>query len=202
MKSNETSKWGIPSAVYQTLIGRLVMVLLLALSVGLLWGSVSRLQPVSQALQKQTSEIARLTDEVQQLEMGWNAREAEEAETRFQELQDQLFDSPEACAEWREQLMADEGPAALQVRASQGQTQPVSSPFPDKDVAALPVTIEIRPLADADAALSSYRRMLNFTDRLMAHNKRMDLTELTVQGLSNSVNHAKIELQLWTREVR
>jgi hypothetical protein len=195
------SRWNMPPAVYQSLVGRLGMLLLLSGSVGLLWWSVHRLQPVSAELQRQTTEISRLTDEIQQLELGWDAREAEQAEARFQELQDQLFANPEECMVWQAEMESAQPLPDLQVKASHGEKQPVKSPFLDKNVAALPVTFEVQPLAEADAPYSSYRRMLEFTRRLMEQQKRIDLLELSVHGRSNSVSHARIELQLWTREV-
>jgi hypothetical protein len=195
------SNLNIPPALYQSIVGRLLMVMLLAGSVGLLWWSVSRLSPLNQEVQKQTGEIARLSDEVQRLERNWDEDQAEQAAALFNKLQDELFGSPRECAVWQENLTSGTNFSDLVVKASQGTGRPILSPFPEKKVGALPVTLEIQPLADANGPDSPYRRMMMFLDSELPLEKRVDLVEMTVQGRSNSVSHVKLELQLWTREI-
>ena len=62
------------------------------------------------------------------------------------------------------------------------------------------LSVEVQPLPAAQIAASPYQRILLLSQRLSTQEKRADLTELTVTGGTNSINHAVFGLHLWAAE--
>ena len=179
---------------------RLVLLLVLAVSAWLVWGSVGRLTLADRELKQKSSSVAALADEVQQLERKVDASEIARADGRFQEAKELLFTGPEEYAKWendlREQATALQLDATYQRGASRTQTNG------GQEILIIPVTIDLAPALDASATNSPYRRLLSFTRIVQKPNRRVDLLELVVAGDSNSVRQAKATVHIWSQEAK
>ena len=187
----------MPADVVRALLARLVLLLVFAGALALTWWSVNRLQPVEKKLQMQSDKLARLEDDVMQMELRWNPREAEQVAGKFKRAEEQLFVGHDEFFRWQEEVKRQPNQFLLEIKAQTGRTQ--ACPLPNKIFAIIPTTIEMQA-SDEPATQPPYKRLLDFAQNLTTQKKRVDLMELTVSGNSNSVSQAKFELQLWSQE--
>lgn len=178
---------------------RLVMAVVLAVSVWLaLWSYFKRFQPVVLEYWQKTAEHARLVNEVQRLELNWNAVEAARTETQFTKAQAQLLSGPEALADWEQQIEREALNLALTATPRLSPPQPYTA----KEVRLTNIlaVVDLQPAAIAGTTNGPYHRLLGFIRLLQDSAKRNDLVALDASGRSNSVEHARAVLQLWSGE--
>ena len=198
MSNPITDLWlKMPPAFYRAFLARVAMLLVLFGSVALVWWSFNRLPPVEKKLQAQSDKLAHLEDEVMQMELKWNPREAEQVAAKFKQAQEELFTGNDEFIRWQEDLKRQTNQFVLEVKAQTGRTQ--DCPLPNKVFSVISTTIEVQP-ADEPSASPPYKRLLDFAQSLTTQKKRVDLMELSVNGNSNSVTKAQLGLQLWSQE--
>jgi len=201
MKSPLKEFWQkLPPGFARSTLVRLLLLIVFVGSLALAWYSVNRLQPVERLLQMQSEKLARLEDEVMQLELKWNSQEAEQVAGKFKVAQDQLFSGQDEVKRWQEELKHPANQFVVDVKAQAGRTQ--ACPLPNKIFAIIPATVEMQASVNEPATKPPYKRLLDFTQSLTTQKKRVDLMELTVSGNSNSVSQAKLGLQVWAQEAQ
>lgn len=188
----------IPRSFLRALVVRIIMAVVLLASVALAWWSWNRLQPVRDELEQKTTQSTRLANDVQQLEMRWDAPEAERVDIRYQHAQTLLFNSPDELLKWQRDLKRETLGLALDANAQVGKPQP--HPRTQQKLSLLTATVDLQPAAVLRSTNSPYKRVLGFTRGLENPKKRMDLVELSVSGSSNSVQQARAIVQLWSQE--
>lgn len=182
----------------RTLLVRLVMLLVLAGSVGLVWWSVNRLVLINRQLKEVAMAMSTLDFEVQQLEQDLKPIEVARVENRYKEAQQSLSGGPEENDSWVNILQEDALAVSLLGKVELGSSQ--SLPRADLKLSFTPATIEISPLMESPQTSIPYQRVLNFTGILQKPDRRIDLLDFRVLGNSNSVRHATAVVQLWSPE--
>src|SRR6266446_1520501 len=92
MKNTLADFWSrLPEGFVRAFLARFVLLLVFSGSLALTWWSVNRLAPVEKKLQTQSDKLARLEDDVMQIELRWNPREAEQVAGKFKQAQELLF---------------------------------------------------------------------------------------------------------------
>src|SRR4051812_20230462 len=94
----------LPPGFLRSTLVRSFLLLLFSGSLVLAWWSVNRLQPVEKMLQMQSEKLARLEDDVLQLELKWNQKEAEQVAGNFKLAQEKLFAGTNEFTRWQEEL--------------------------------------------------------------------------------------------------
>jgi hypothetical protein len=189
-----------PPGTFRAAAIRLVLLLAFVGALYLAWWSVNRLAPIDKLLQIQSEKIARLEDDVLQMELKWNAAEAEQVAGKFKLAQEQVFAGHDDFNRWKDELKRQTNQFALDVKTQAGRTQ--ACPLPNKVFAIIPATLELQAPTDETSTKPSYKRLLEFTQNLTTQKKRVDLVGMKVGGNSNSVSQATLELQLWAQENR
>ncbi len=188
----------IPASVVRTLLVRLAMLLVLAGSVWLAWWSVDRYLLMQRLQREKDSELAGLVDEVQQLELKWDAGEAERVEARFKEAGELLFAGPEERDGWQKEMQREGLLQAFATTVRLGPAQP--HPATEHKLSTFRATLDLQAAPAARSAKSPYARLLGFAGTLEKGERRVDWLELSVLGNSNSVRQASAVLQLWSQE--
>jgi hypothetical protein len=188
----------MPWAVVRLQLARVAILLIGTLSIGLVWWSIlHRLSPISRQVRDRSVEMARLANEVQDLEMNWRARDAAETELRFKQAETLLVAGEPSLLKWQKETERVAEALALQASTQAGKAKA----YDDARVglALLPLSIDVRPLESLQATNRPYARLLEFTRLLDASSKRLDMVEFTVRGSSNSIQQAKMVVDVWSR---
>ena len=188
----------IPRSVVLSTLVRGLMLLVFGLSVWLVWRSVDRLDPVQRSLRAKDSERAGLANDVQQLEMQWNAGESERTEERFKEASELLFAGPEERDRWQQEIKRHGFSAAFDATVQLGSARP--HPKTNHHLSLQPVTINLLPAAFGRSTNAPYQRLLSFARTLENSKRRVDVLEFSVDGGSNSVRQARAVLEVWARQ--
>ena len=186
----------IPWPVLRRQLARLVLLLIVAASGGLVWWSIShRLLPVSRQVHDTSMEMANLASDVQELEMSWRASDVEEGERRFRKAQAQLVAGELGLAGWQREVERAAEVLALQATTQAGKARIRGAG--QEGLVFFPVTIELRPLESSATTNTPYARLLELTRWLESSGKRMELVDLAVRGSSNSAQQARIAVNVW-----
>jgi hypothetical protein len=188
----------IPRSVVHNTLVRVLMLLVFGFSVWLAWRSVDRLPPVQRSLQTKDSERARLANDVQQLEMQWNAGEAERTEERFKEAGELLFAGPEERDRWQQEIKRHGVAMGFDAIVRLDNTQP--PPQTEHKLSVQRLTLDLAAVPFGRSTNSPYQRLLGFARTLENAKRRVDVIELSVVGASNSIHHARAVLELWARQ--
>src|SRR5438045_9068450 len=159
---------------------------------------MDRSQPMQRLHHQRGPESARLTSEVQQLEMKWNAEESAKLDAQIKEAHQSLLSGPEECDGWQQEVKKNGKLLAFETTIHPGASQ--AHPHKEQKLSILPVTIDLRLAAASRSTNSPYQRLLNFAKTLEQPDRRIDLLEFSVHGNSNSVQQAQAVLQLWSEE--
>jgi len=188
----------VPPEVFRDLKVRLVLLFVFAASVALAWWSINRLPDSDKKLQAQTTKMADLEKQKEDLEKRWDGKEAEQIAGRFKLSQEQLFTGQAEVGGWQTELKRQADQLAVSVNAGVTRTQ--DCPLPGKRFSIVTATVDVRPVTPGVRTNSPYLRLLNFAQTLSAQNKRVDVMELKAIGRSNSVSEAKLDLHFWSLE--
>jgi len=182
---------------YQYLVGRVVMLVLFVGSLWLLIWSANRLPPLNREIERESTRVAQLADEVEQLQISWNAADAEEVGRTVKATRAQLFATPEEYTKWQQEIQSQTAPLGLDASSQLLK----SKPTPEEKFSVMPavIAIDVQPAAETTVTNSPYKRLLEFGKALAHPAKRVDVTEFLVTGNSNSVTQARIEVQLWSQ---
>jgi len=183
----------------RTALVRLVMAVVLAGSVWLaLWGYFKRFQPVAVVYARKTAENARLASEVRHLELNWDELEVARTETQLTGARAQLVCGPEAMADWQQQIEREALNLALTATIRLSPPQPYA--VKEAHLTNVLAVVDLEPATIAGTTNGPYHRLLGFLRLLQDSAKRVDLVALDASGRSNSVEHVRAVLQLWSGE--
>ncbi len=166
-------------------------------SLALVWWSVKRLTPLQDKSRDLSTQLARLSTEVDQMKMDLTSPDVEQLARKYVQVQGQLFGGQSALETWLQGLRRQTLPLALDVKADFGKA--AAQAAGEQKLAVIPATVsvEVRPAAGIEGVQSPYQRVLQLSQRLTAEEKRADLVELNVAGGTNSVSRAVVVLNLW-----
>jgi hypothetical protein len=184
--------------VFRDLKVRLLLLFVFGASVALAWWSINRLSVWEKKLQVQNMKVVELEKEIGEFERRWNPREAEEIAARSKQCQEQLLAGLDDVNRWQADLKRRADQFTLSVNAGITKTQ--DCPLPGKRFSIYSATVDVGSITPGVRTNSPYLRVLNFARDLASEKKRVDVVELEARGSSNSVNQARLGLQLWALE--
>src|SRR5947207_2601551 len=136
----------VPPAFYQYLVGRIVMLLLFVGAPWLLVWSANRLPPLNREIERESGRVAELADQVEQLQIGWNAAEAEGVARTVRETRAQFFATPEEYTKWQQEIQSQTAPLGLDASSQLLKSKPtVEEKF---SVMPAVIAIEVQPAAE------------------------------------------------------
>lgn len=178
-----------------------VIVVALCASAALAWWSLKvRLLPLQKQSRELAMSVSHLSITVDELERQWPEAKQEEVARRLAQAHHQLFRNQAALETWLSRADAQAAPLLLETKTALGQS--VSKVSGEEEVAIIPTTIsvEVQPRRNNPLKGSAYERVLRLTQGLMDSKQRADLAELSVDGGTNSIAHAKLVFHLWAGE--
>jgi hypothetical protein len=199
-KPRQTSARTPSVNVLEWLFRLLVVALLLGAFALVGWTFFRKLVP----LQKQSSDlsvqVARLSAEVDEMERAWERNDPEQVSRNFRRVNSRLFSNEAALASWLTDLKEQVIPLALEAKADFGAA--VLQNTNHQNLAVIPTTVSVGIPRDVEAIQSPYQRLLRLSYNLTSQERRVDLTELTVIGGTNSIQQATLVLNLWAGKER
>lgn len=181
------------------LLVRLAMLLVLVLSLGLLWWSLSiRLAPVSRAYQDKTREMSELSDQVDQLKTQWPATRTAQVATQYLDAQGLLFAGPDAVSGWGQVALRQLAPLGFETTLHWGPPQ--TYPQAGQKLSITRASLKLLPVRTAGETDPPYRRLVSFARSFERARPRVDLLELSVSGHSNAIAQADMVVELWSQE--
>lgn len=181
---------------------RVLIVVLLAVSVGLAWWSYAMvLTPRIERSARLTSELSALSAQVDNLERVWTADQLSEVTNRFTTARSLLFADDKSLESWLSTIGKQAAPLAIDVKTTFATPMVQDTNYAKLAVIPATVAIEVSPAPEGTLMPSRYNRLLQLVDKVAATQKRIDLAELNVRGGTNSSDRAVMTLNLWAGEV-
>lgn len=195
--SPPTRRRKAPSLTLRDWMLRGAMVALLLIALGVLLWSYSRLTPLQARGRALSEQVARLENEIAQMERGYTEADLEQLARDFKFAGAMLFDGEEALAAWFNSLKRTAVPLALEADADFGQPHPPA--VTNYNVAVVPadLTLNLKPTEDVTSPLSPHARVLALLDTLIRQTSRADLVALQVTASTNSIAQVRARLELW-----
>jgi hypothetical protein len=175
-----------------------ILVVVLGCVAVIYWSFAHVMAPRLKESRELSSQVFRLSTEVDDLERQWTRASAGQLSNQFSQVDQKLFEGRATFEAWLGNLREQAAPLALDVRASLGQ--PSLQTAGDRTLTVIPATVsvEVQPARPETTPQSPYERILLLGKRLTGERKRADLRELTVEGGTNSVTRAVMVLNYWT----
>ncbi len=174
-----------------------VFAIIAALAVAL-WSLFGVWFPIQKESQEQTSRLARMSDEVDQLDRKWPKAEIERVRTTYDRVRPRLFSSEAGLDDWLDYLKAESTSLNLGLKVDFGKPIIPSGGRQELKLIPAKISVDINPAPGGEE--SPYQRLLRLTQEIAAQGKRADLTEMNVEGGSSSVSHAVLSFELWASE--
>lgn len=173
--------------------GRVAIVSVVALALGLQWFVWFKRYPIVAVKQAETEEIQKLEQEVRTMEADWSDSEAERIEQGLRDAKGRLFDGDPSSSTWAAQMQSP--PEIPGLALSVQPEKMIEHPDYEDTLVILPTAWSVK-MTDSEAdALGGVLAILH---RLTADQpKWMDLTALTISGDEASLSDAQFELRLW-----
>lgn len=181
--------------IFAAIFKRALFLLPFALSAGLLWWSLSRLNPVLKRSSELTERTSKIVLQIEEMEQRRQTLLQNRLPERFDEFLNRNVKGQEGLAAWLDGLRLRAVGLGLELQPQFGESQ--SRQVGDENLTLLPVTLDLRPDPAVEGSDSAYRRILEFTHYLGTHVIRADIVELTVTGQDGQAAHAVINLNLW-----
>lgn len=177
------------------ILPRLVFLLPFACSVTLVWWSLNRIRPVIKESEELTGRTAKLTQQVEDMEMRRRAIEGDNVPSRYSSAMERHFASQDAIAGWLDELRDKAITLALDFtpRFGEAENQVVGV----ENLVMVPVTIEVKPAVGIQSQRNAFQRLLEFTHHLASHPKRVEISKLNLTGRDGMAARASYNLQLW-----
>lgn len=161
------------------------------------WGSVRRLVPLQTENRRLTSDVAKVTAELEAMQLLTSPAERARLTNELAMADRRLFASQQAIAGWLETLRETMVPLALEADARFGPVE--ARTVAGEQLEVVPLTLELRPTRLVPGVRSPYQRVLDFCQRVSDLPERADFVELTVTAGTNSVDRAIAVLELWLK---
>lgn len=187
------------AAASNELIFRVAIAAFLVISIALLWWVFCRTYtPRVRQSHELAASISRLSAEVEQLDHDWPKADIERLTNRFAIAQSLLFANAAALDHWAADLKEQSAPSDFALTADFGSAAVQNGGGWKFMAVPAVVTFDVQAGRTAPGRLTPYQQLLQISQRVAAQDKRVDLTELTVQGGTSSVSHAVLGFNLWT----
>ncbi|MCC7375591.1 MAG: hypothetical protein IT581_13120 [Verrucomicrobiales bacterium] len=196
MKGSSTSAGGHSTA--RKVIERALLLLVGSASIAVIWWSISRLQKAQRESAVAGLNASRIANEVDLMQGQWTGQRTQDLGLRFTSARDSLFgDAPELAA-WRAAIEEKAIPLAFQtnVRFTGSRTQAVGQ----TSIAFVQVALDIVPTAGVPGVRSAYQRLVELAHHIATQPKRVDLSELSIESVSNVMTHASMTIDLWAAD--
>ena len=189
---------------FKEMIQRVAVVLLNLSAIALLWWSLQKgLLPLQQKTRDTNLTVTRLISEVDRMEHVWPQAEIEQVRSKFGGVRSWMFVGRPAVESWLSEVKERVVPLALDVEPNFTKpepAEPVAITNAASAISPMTLALKIHPAPGIEAIATPFQRTLQFSQRLTAQEKRVDLVELTAIGGLNSVERAVVVLHLWTGE--
>lgn len=120
-------------------------------------------------------------------------------EQGFQEAQAALLPGRQGIEQWLQELEAASLPMGLDLVVSFGR--PETRVITNHTFSVVPAEVQAQPRVGGLNPRSPYRRLLELLQHLATLPHRVDLVEVDARGGTNSVERARITLNLWATEL-
>lgn len=177
---------------------RLGLFLVVGAALLVIYWSVNRLLETQRQGAALDQQFARLTGDIELMQTRWSEAKTADLQRRVADARQELFEGAPAVQAWEESIRAEAVPLALDAEIAFTGTR--QETMGDQHLTLMQATIDLAPAEGVASERSSYRRVLDFSQRLAAQSRRLDLLELSVQGGSNSVGRARAVVELWATD--
>ncbi len=185
----------IPRQVWRAFVVRSGMVLVCLVCLGVVsWSLFYRLQPINREHQKRALELSHLADDVERWRMRSKEGPPEVVKAQFEESTELLFTNETQIREWQIRLRRKAPSLGLEAKVKLDPARPYAGL--EQRLAWVQANVEVNPTQVILATNSAYQRVLKFSQALLNGDKHCDFLELSVQGNSNSVQHASAVVRL------
>jgi hypothetical protein len=164
------------------------------------WSYFGLLAPRLKQSRQLSSEVARLSAEVDGLERQWTDADAQQMSNKFSQVGSQLFTGQAGLVAWLANAKAQAAPLALDLWAELGQAASPTAGGRTFTVIPATVSVEVQPARAEAGIVSPYQRIVRVSQRLAGGDQRADLAELTVSKGANSIGRAVLVLNCWTEK--
>lgn len=180
------------------ILERALLLVVGSISVAVIWWSIARLQKAQRESAALGLNASRIAGEVDMMRGSWTDQRTQELGLRFSAARDSLFgDAPELSA-WRSAIEEKAVPLAFQtsVRFTGSRTQAVGQ----ASIAFVQVALDITPNAEVPGVRSAYQRLVELAHHVATQPKRVDLSAISIESVSNVVTKASLTLDLWATD--
>jgi hypothetical protein len=181
-------------------VGRVFLFLCVGGSLGLLWWSVNRLQPLRKEAQDLSQTITRLTGDLEKMGSEWSADTARDLLRSYEDQGSNLLFNAQSLTNWMADLKLRTIPLVLDTSMHFGQPTSTNPKQPDAPVI-LPITFQVTPNLEVESIYSPYQRVLRFLYELTNSERRADLVEVQIRGQTNSIQHVAATVNLWFNRI-
>jgi cytoskeletal protein RodZ len=170
-------------------------------SLALVWWTSSQvLAPRLAQSRELSSNVARLSSQVDDLERKWKKSDAERLREKFEQVHSLLFANQSVIETWLNTLKDQVGPLALELKTDIGKPSPLATNEVKVSVLSTVISIDVQPTPGFEGVQSSYQRIVQLTHHLAAQERRADLIDLTVMAGTNSISRATGTVNFWAGE--
>jgi hypothetical protein len=182
---------------WQDWLMRLVLALVVAASATAVYWSYQRLARLQQRSRRLEDTVSRLNTDIALLEGKYSQSDIDRLLARSKEAEALLFAGQDALLEWFTDLKLQLVPLSLNAVADFGQA--LTNRAGSHALAVVPATVavEVGPAPQIESRRSPYERSLLLMQLLAQQPKRVDVVGLTAVGGSNSLQEARVVLDLW-----
>lgn len=191
------SRLGSSESPLKRVLFRVLYVLPFAAAAGLFWWNLNRLRPLVKETTAVSARMSRIASQIDQMELVRQRMERDQVTERYQETLRRYIDSEDALKDWMAEVREKAVPLALLIKMELGE--PEIRILGELTLNVIPVRIEIVPNEDVTSARSTYQRTLEFCQFVASHQRRADVSELSVGGGTGAVTQAVLSLHLWAR---
>jgi hypothetical protein len=186
-------------AGYGDLLFRVIILVAVLGSVAMIWWSFGRvLSPRQRQSRELSLQVARLSAEVDELDHQWTQAQIATVTNQFSQVDLRLFEGRAGVDAWLANLKELTASLALDVGADFGQPSQQTAGGRILNVIPATVSVKVLPAGPETKPPSPYARILLLGQLLSSENKRADLTELTMDGGTNSINRLVLVVNHWT----
>ena len=159
------------------------------------WSFFRKLLPLQKQSRDLGMQVVRLSADVDEMQRKLEKSDFVQVERDFGRINTHLFSDETALVSWLAELKEQTIPLALELKANFGAAVVPSTNH--QNLAVIPTTVSVGVAHDIEAIRSPYQRLLRLSHHLSSRERRVDLTELTVMGGTNSLQQATLVLNLW-----
>jgi hypothetical protein len=167
-------------------------------SILMVWWSLNRAARIQKESASLAEQVSRLGSEVELMTAQCSPSKSQEVAARYDHARGGLFSGGTELGAWQAALTEAAVPLALDASIAFAGTRTQSTG--GHVLTIVRAEVELTPAEEIPSPRTTYQRVLDFLDRLTTQPQRVDLLELRLSGVSNSVSHASASIDLWAME--